>query len=250
MLGNQFPIVVVGAVDPDGIYAPYSQGLAYELTVSAVGRVFCASHEGGATEFQGTSYGEPLSIQISTSNDIGCGDLAAPAVAGLAAYLMSLDQYSVQLLVPGSVARNVRDLIKSLAYARQALQPAVVWNGIDSRDVRCPVRRDTGSSGCPARNTTLPIGPPATFNSNSSPTTTTETSTTTVTSSSNLPPSSTATSTSTITMVTSSSNPLPSESSIATDFPTTSSDGGESSTITPTISLGGSTEIVMISDIF
>src|SRR6266545_330763 len=86
-------------------------------------------------------------------------DLASPAVAGLAAYFMSLDQYRTRLQVPGSVARNVRDLIKELAYARRALQPAVVWNGIDSRQIQCPVRRDA-SSGCPALNTTLPIGRP------------------------------------------------------------------------------------------
>jgi len=62
----------------------------------------------------------------------------------------------VQLQVQGSVARNVRDLIKSLAYARLPLQPAVVWNGVDSRVYACPlVRRDAGSSGCPARNTTI-----------------------------------------------------------------------------------------------
>ena len=32
---------------------------------------------------RGTSYGEPFSMQISTSDDIGRGDLAAPAVAGI-----------------------------------------------------------------------------------------------------------------------------------------------------------------------
>jgi hypothetical protein len=48
-------------------------------------------------------------------DDIGRGNLAAPAVAGLAAYFMSLDRYRVQLQVQGYVARNVRDLIKSLA---------------------------------------------------------------------------------------------------------------------------------------
>jgi hypothetical protein len=98
----------------------------------------------------------------STSDDIGRGDLAAPAVAGLAAYLMSLDQYRTRLQVPGSVARNVRDLIKSLAYARLPLQPAVVWNGIDSRQHPCPAaaRRDAGSPGCPAPNTTTPSVPP------------------------------------------------------------------------------------------
>ena len=68
---------------------------------------------------------------------------------------MSLVQYRVQLLVPGSVARNVRDLIKSLGYARLPRRPTVVWNGIDSRQFQCPVRRDARSSECPAWNTTI-----------------------------------------------------------------------------------------------
>jgi len=109
--------------------------------------------------------------------------LAAPAVAGLAAYLMSLDEYRAQLLVPGSVGRNVRDLIKSLAYARLPLQPAVVWNGIDLRQIQCAVRRDAGSSGCPARNTTVSIAPP-TVTTNSHPSSSIATRPSTLTSSS------------------------------------------------------------------
>jgi len=73
---------------------------------------------------------------------------------------MSLDQSRERLLVPRSVARNVRDLIKSLAYARRSLQPAVIWNGIDSTQVQCPVRRDTGPSGCSTRNVSSPTVPP------------------------------------------------------------------------------------------
>ncbi len=62
LLASRFPIVVVGAVQLSGIYAPYSQGLAPELTVSAAGNVFCASPgEEGASESEGTSNGEPLS---------------------------------------------------------------------------------------------------------------------------------------------------------------------------------------------
>jgi len=150
------------------------------------------------------------------------GALAAPAVAGLAAYLMSLDQYRVQLQVPGSVARNVRDLIKALAYARLPLQPAVVWNGIDSREIYCPVRRDAGSSGCPARNTTLPIGPPATPKSKPRP-------------------PSTATGTSTTSLTSSSSPPT------SITMSSTTSSGGESFTSTLTIPLSRSSEIVTIS---
>jgi len=185
-------------------------------------------------------------MQISlTSDDLGRGDLAAPAVAGLAAYLMSLDRYRVQLLVPGSVARNVRDLIKSLAYARLQLQPAVVWNGIDSREIYyCPVRRD---AGCPARNTTIPNVPPAASSSNPPPpSTTVGTSTTMLTStgSSNSPTSSITSDTLTTTVI-SSSNSL--SSSIATDLLTTSNGGGESPTlaVTLTISIGETVTITL-----
>jgi len=60
LLASQLPIVVVGAVELPGIYARYSQGLASELTVSGVGKVFCAWGQ-GTSEVQGTSFGEPLS---------------------------------------------------------------------------------------------------------------------------------------------------------------------------------------------
>ena len=93
---------------------------------------------------------------------------------------MSLDQYRVQLIVPGSVARNVRDLIKSLGYARLPRQPTVVWNGIDSRQFQCPVRRDARFSECPAQNTTTVLPPHGTTPSQSSKVT--------VTSSSSSPP--------------------------------------------------------------
>jgi len=179
--------VVVGGVDTSGVRGAYSQGLPAQLTVSAVGRVACASRQGRAKMKQGTSVGEGLSMQISlTSDDIGPGHLAVPAVAGLAAYLLSLDHYRGRLLVPGSVARNVRDLIQSLAYARLPNQPVLMWNGIDSRQIYCPVRRDVGSSGCPARNTTLPIVTPVTpipIPNPRPPGTTTGMSTTSVTSS-------------------------------------------------------------------
>ena len=68
LLARQLPIVVVGAVDTSGFYAPYSQGLASELTVSAPGRVSCASRDGGALQREGTSYGELFSLQILIVN--------------------------------------------------------------------------------------------------------------------------------------------------------------------------------------
>jgi hypothetical protein len=59
LLVNQLPIVVVGAVDAAGIYASYSPGLAYELTVSALGTVQCAARDGDLTRKEGTSFGKP-----------------------------------------------------------------------------------------------------------------------------------------------------------------------------------------------
>jgi len=68
-------MVVVGAVEPSGAFAQYSQGLANELTVSAVGAVWCAASDGLSTvQSQGTSFGKPPSMQKSlTSKDIGYG---------------------------------------------------------------------------------------------------------------------------------------------------------------------------------
>ena len=71
LLATQLPIIVVGAVETSGIYAHYSQGLAPELTVSAVGRVLCASGQRDLIEDEGTSFGEPLSMQISLTSDVG-----------------------------------------------------------------------------------------------------------------------------------------------------------------------------------
>jgi hypothetical protein len=51
---NQLPIVVVGVVDAAGIYASYSPGLVYELTVSALGTVQCAARAGDLTRRRGT----------------------------------------------------------------------------------------------------------------------------------------------------------------------------------------------------
>jgi hypothetical protein len=63
--------VVVGAVELSGLYARYSKGLAAELTVSAVGRVYCASRTGGITQQQGTSFGETVSMHVSSTSDMG-----------------------------------------------------------------------------------------------------------------------------------------------------------------------------------
>jgi len=160
---------------------------------------------------------------------------------------MSLDQYKVRLQVPGSVTRNVRDLIKSLAYARLPLQPAVVWNGIDSRRIVCPVRRDAASPACPARNTTSPIGPPVhTTMPGDLPTHPTIPGQVTATSSSSPPPSITTT-----TLTSSSNSPPPGITlTVPSDFNSAGRYDYDASTFqhrdglvyyTLTISLSGST---------
>jgi hypothetical protein len=71
LFANQLPIVVVGAVEISGIYAPYSKGLAAELTVSAVGKVYCAFRTGGISQRYGTSYGETVPMHVSSTSDMG-----------------------------------------------------------------------------------------------------------------------------------------------------------------------------------
>ena len=61
--------MVVGGVETSGIYYPDSQGLAAELTVSAAARVLCASGSESAANYEGTSFGEPLSEYISLAFD-------------------------------------------------------------------------------------------------------------------------------------------------------------------------------------
>jgi len=62
--------MVVGAVERSGGVADYSQGMPAELTVSAAGTVWCASRDGlSAVQEEGTSFGEPLSMQIPLTSE-------------------------------------------------------------------------------------------------------------------------------------------------------------------------------------
>lgn len=111
-LSPQLPIIVVGSTDDDGIQvATSSRG--HQVTVSAPGLVLCADNEAGVT-FQYTS---------GTS-------FAAPAVAGLAAYYLSVHDI-------GSMLRNrptelipqaVKDYIVKTAYVRPGSNVLSVWN--------------------------------------------------------------------------------------------------------------------------
>ncbi|OHE99271.1 hypothetical protein CORC01_05312 [Colletotrichum orchidophilum] len=115
LFGPTTDIIVVGATKNDGSRASFSQGTRNELTVSAPGWVQCASGTSPGTRYlSGTSY-------------------AAPAVAGVIAVWLSQDKHKARLQVPGSVAKNVKKMLKAFAYPRVKGGPAVVWNGIDPR---------------------------------------------------------------------------------------------------------------------
>ncbi|KAH9206747.1 peptidase S8/S53 domain-containing protein, partial [Leptodontidium sp. 2 PMI_412] len=111
LLADEYPIINVGAVDETGKNATFSKGGPL-VTVMAPGvNIICASGDpsGADQDIDGTSF-------------------AAPAVAGLAAYLLALGDYP-DLAVTGSVAANMRDIITSMAYPRITDGGPVAYNG-------------------------------------------------------------------------------------------------------------------------
>lgn len=111
-LSPQLPIIVVGSTDDDGIQLPTSSR-GHQVTVSAPGQVLCANNQPGG-QYQivsGTSF-------------------AAPAVAGLAAYYLSLHDVGPMLrnrpteLIP----KAVKDYIVKTAYVRPGSNVLSVWN--------------------------------------------------------------------------------------------------------------------------
>ncbi|KAI9756102.1 MAG: hypothetical protein M4579_003989 [Chaenotheca gracillima] len=132
---NQYPalfagttaLITVGAVDNAGNRAAFSQGFDGDgiLTVSAPGvGITCADDSTTGTQVnQGTSF-------------------AAPAVAGLAAYLLSLDGLASQLQVKGQAAQKVKDFIANEAWPRTCNGQKVLWNLIDGNSPGTPPPRD------------------------------------------------------------------------------------------------------------
>lgn len=130
---SELPMINVGAVYHNGTTGSVSQGGPL-LTVTAIGlNIACAHYLLPGTAFQvgsGTSY-------------------AAPAVAGLAAYLLSVEKYQFQLHAGGigALPRNMIALIKSLAYVRPGGTDPVIFNGYDSP---LGVAPDDISTDCPS----------------------------------------------------------------------------------------------------
>ena len=115
LLASQFPsLITVGAVSPvDGSTLPFSMG-GPSLRVSAPGIVECANSAPGAVSGfrQGTSF-------------------AAPMVAGLAAYFLSLDVVGDRLRSSNNIPLAVLQYIQKLAYVRKHGTDMAVWNGLD-----------------------------------------------------------------------------------------------------------------------
>lgn len=109
---DEFPIIVVGAVNLDGSAKTLSpEGPA--LTVSAPGTAECAG-----------LHGDDVLLNGGTT-------LAAPHVAGLALYFLSLAGLGDRIRQTGSVARTMRNFILYKAYTRQNGFPYAIWNGLN-----------------------------------------------------------------------------------------------------------------------
>ncbi|KLO82360.1 Uncharacterized protein LW93_9556 [Fusarium fujikuroi] len=114
LLADQTPIIVTGAVDNEGKLAFFSQGGPLVTTTAPGVAVKCAAMSGTSAYQAGE---ESTGTSFST-----------PAVAGLAAYFLSLDSLRPRLQVRGSVARNVKALIQEHHYERVKRGPKVAWN--------------------------------------------------------------------------------------------------------------------------
>ncbi|KAI1041043.1 hypothetical protein LB505_005799 [Fusarium chuoi] len=114
LFADQTPIIVTGAVDNEGKLAFFSQGGPLVTTTAPGVAVKCAAMSGTSAYQAGE---ESTGTSFST-----------PAVAGLAAYFLSLDSLRPRLQVRGSVARNVKALIQEHHYARAKHGPKVAWN--------------------------------------------------------------------------------------------------------------------------
>ncbi|KAF5713921.1 subtilisin-like protease 2 [Fusarium globosum] len=114
LFADRTPIIVTGAVDNEGKLAFFSQGGPLVTTTAPGVAVKCAAMSGTSAYQAGE---ESTGTSFST-----------PAVAGLAAYFLSLDSLRPRLQVRGSVARNVKALIQEHHYERVKRGPKVAWN--------------------------------------------------------------------------------------------------------------------------
>ena len=112
-------LIVVSAIYTDGTVTEFSQGGPL-VTVCAPAAVKAGTRIVGIS--CADSIGTGRAYRVGTS-------FAAPQVAGIAAYFMSIVP---SLRVPGQVARNVKRLIVSKAYSRNR-GPLAIFNDFDFR---------------------------------------------------------------------------------------------------------------------
>lgn len=99
------------------------------------------------------------------SHMLTCSCTAAPAVAGLAAYLLALGEYP-ELYQTGKVAENMKKLLIDMAYQRVPEGGQVVFNGqgaVCSRPSSAKFRRqDLSGEACSAVSSTTTVAPTST----------------------------------------------------------------------------------------
>ncbi|CRG84196.1 Sexual differentiation process putative subtilase-type proteinase isp6 [Talaromyces islandicus] len=130
-------VIVVGASNDDGVPMYFSQTGGHVSVYAPGWNITCASNNGNnIVRLAGTS-------------------MAAPAVAGLAAYFMSMPDFQAEIQQPGQVAKNVKGLITRLAYPRHGNVP-VLWNR-ENGDSCVNFQRRDGSSAkaCSARASSI-----------------------------------------------------------------------------------------------
>lgn len=122
-LVDSLPIIEVGAADwKTGKTLPWSRGHPVSLPVTAPGVVLCAAGGGAGAEGGGENNG--LVVQKGSS-------FAAAAVAGLAAYFLSLDDVGPMLRKdPENVPNAVKEYILKTAYIRPGATDRSIWNGV------------------------------------------------------------------------------------------------------------------------
>lgn len=115
---EKFPsIILVGAVDEKGRLLSYTSG-------PDICKVFAPGTNRATDGLHCAGIKSPTDYVFEEGTSF-----SAPTVAGIAAYLLSIDP---SLRVPGRAAQLVARLIWQLAYARVLDGPPVVWNGADA----------------------------------------------------------------------------------------------------------------------
>jgi hypothetical protein len=84
--------------------------------------------------------------------------IASPQAAGLAALILSSPSFYGYNYERGQVARNVKEIIRNLAYERTLNEPPVIWNKVNN--YLCLGPQDEGSSPCSRSSTTTSSSTP------------------------------------------------------------------------------------------